>query len=298
MYTSDGGASWVREESSTVSNLNAVAISLTTGIAISVGDNGTILRRGENGTWADVSPGGFTADLYSVAVGISGMMACGEGGILLSSFDGGSNWTALSDFGHEDTDLYSVNFDPTHSNSFLITGDNGFIYSSRDRLVQTGSSTDFVTSCGMLCSGFPEVVLGRNGSGYNIRNEVMFDIGDVVIRGATEIVSGGSSYIAVGESGSIFRYSDSEVWDSIPSITGENLNDVSYLAWGMTACAVGDNGIVLISEDNGLTWEISNMGISRNLNAVAGNGAWIACIVGSSVMSGMVNFFTTSEVSD
>ncbi len=298
LYTSDGGASWVREESCTVSNLNGVAISITTGIAISVGDNGTILRRGEDGTWADVSPGGFTSDLYSVAVGVSGMMACGQGGTLLSSFDGGTSWRILENFQHSGIDFYSVNFDPTHPNSFLIAGEDGFIYSSEDGLVETESSSDFVTSCGMLCSGFPEVVLGRNGSGYNIRNEIMFDIGDVLIRGATEIVSGGGRYIAVGESGSIFRYSDREVWNSIPSCTGEDLNDVSYLIWGTTACAVGDNGTVLFSEDNGFNWEEIKLGTSRNLNAVAGNGAGVACIVGSSVVSGMVNFFTTSEVSD
>ncbi|MEA3266124.1 MAG: hypothetical protein U9P42_04195 [Candidatus Fermentibacteria bacterium] len=298
LYSSDGGASWIREESSTLSNLNDVAISITTGIAISVGDNGTILRRGDDGTWSDVSPGGFTADLYSVAVGVSGMMACGEGGILLSSFDGGTSWRILDNFQYSSIDLYSVNFDPTHPNSFLIVGEDGFIYSSEDGLVETESSSDFVTSCGMLCSGFPEVVLGRNGSVYNIRNEVMFDIGDAVISGATEIVSGGGRYIAVGESGSVFRYSDCQVWDGILHCTGEDLNDVSYLIWGMTVCAVGDNGTMLISEDNGLTWGISDTGTSRDLNAVAGNGAGIACIVGSSVMSGMINFFSTSEVSD
>lgn len=298
MYTPDGGENWVLEESNTVFDLNDVAVSITTGTAISVGDHGTILRRGEDGVWADVSPEDFSADLYSVAVGVSGMMACGAGGTLLSSFDGGSNWRVLSDFGHEDTDLYSVNFDPTHSNSFLITGENGFIYSSeKSGLVLTGSSSDFVASCGMLCSGFPEVVLGRNGSGYNIRNEVMFDIGDTVIRGATELVSGGGRYIAVGESGSIFRYSDGEVWDSIPPCTEEDLNDVSYLLWGMTACAVGDNGTVLISGDNGFSWEEIELGTSRDLTAVAGSGAGIACIVGRTALSGLIDLFPFNGVS-
>lgn len=297
-YTADNGESWVMEESNTSFDLNDVAMNITTGIAISVGDNGTIQRRGEDGFWVDVSPKGLEADLYSVAVGVSGIMACGADGSLLSSFDGGFSWRVWTDFGYENTDLFSINFDPTHPNSFLITGENGFIYSSEESgLVLTGSSSDYVASCGMLCSGFPEVVLGRNGLGYNIRNEVMFDIVDAVIRGATEIVSGGGRYIAVGDCGSIYRYSDIEVWDSVPSSTGEDLNDVSYLIWGMTAYAVGDNGTVLMSYDNGVTWERIHLGTTRDLTAVAGNGAGIACIVGRTAFSGMVNLLPFNGVS-
>ncbi|MCK5841177.1 MAG: hypothetical protein KAH31_03340 [Candidatus Sabulitectum sp.] len=298
LYTSDAGESWDREESNTLFCLNDVAISITTGIAISVGDNGTILRRGEDETWADVSPEGFTADLYSVAVGVSGMMACGEDGALLSSFDGGTGWRILDNFQHSGIDLYSVNFDPTHPNSFLIVGEDGFIYSSEDGLVETESSSDYVASCGTLCNGFPDLIVERDGRAYRIQSENNFIIDNTILSGATEIVTGGSRYTVVGERGSIYRLLPQNEWECIAPITEENLNDVAYIMWGQTLCAVGKNGTVLISEDNGLTWEISNPETSRDLNAVAGNGAGIACIVGSSVMSGMVNFFTTSEVSD
>jgi len=298
MYTSDAGESWVREESNTLFCLNDVAISITTGIAISVGDNGTILRRGEDGTWADVSPEGFTADLYSVAVGVSGMMACGEDGALLSSFDGGTNWRILDNFQHTGTDLYSVNFDPTHPNSFLIAGEDGFVYSSEDGLIETESSSDYVASCGTLCNGFPDLIIERDGRAYRIESKDCFIISTAILAGATEIVTGGSRYTVVGERGSICRLLPQNEWECIAPITTQNLNDVAYIMWGQTLCAVGENGTILISEDNGLTWEISNMGTSRDLNAVAGNGAGVACIVGSSVVSGMVNFFSTSEVSD
>ncbi len=298
MHSSDGGENWCREESNTISNLNDVAVSLVNKVFIAVGDQGTILRRGENGIWADVSPEGLSSDLYSVAVGISGMMACGEDGILLSSFDGGNSWKVLSDFGHGDTDLYSVNFDPSHSVFFLITGENGFIYSSERRgVVLTGSSSDFVASCVMLCSGFPELALGRDGSGYNIRDEVMFNFGDAAIRGATEIVSGGGRYIAVGDSGYICRNTSDHTWESVPSGTEKNLNDVSYLVWGVTACAVGDNGTVLMSRDNGVTWEKVNTDTRRDLTAVAGNGAGVACIVGKSALSGLPDILPFRGVS-
>lgn len=297
-HTSDGGENWARENSATPNNLNGVSVDIVSGIVLAVGDKGTILRRNEDGTWVNVSPGGLSADLYSVAVGVSSIMSCGADGTLLSSFDGGFSWRVWTDFGHEDTDLYSVNFDPSHPNSFLITGENGFIYSSEEgEFVHTGSGSDFIASCGMLCSGFPELVVGRDGSGYSIRNEIMFNIGDTVIGGATEIVSGGGRYIAVGESGSIYRYSDLDIWERLSSGTVEDLNDVSYLIWGTTACAVGDNGAVLISFDNGVSWEIRTLGTDRDLAAVTGNGAGVACIVGGTALSGLVNLFPFTLVS-
>ncbi|MCK5786337.1 MAG: hypothetical protein KAH54_07245 [Candidatus Sabulitectum sp.] len=297
LYTSDGGTSWLQEESNTVFNLNDVALSIVNNTAVAVGDNGTILRRGEHGIWADVSPEGLSADLFSVAVGVSSMMACGADGILLSSFDGGNNWCVLSEFEYGGTDLYSVNFDPTHPNSFLITGENGFVYSSVDGLVQTGTNSDLVASCGMLCSGFPELVLGREGECYFLGTREPYNIEDAVIRGATEIVSGGGRYIAVGENGSVIRYSNLDIWDSIVSGTGEYLNDVSYLTWGMTACAVGENGTVLVSGDNGFTWERVNVETTRDLTAVAGNGAGVACIVGRNALFDVLNGIPFIKVS-
>ncbi|MCK5132892.1 MAG: hypothetical protein KAR40_12150 [Candidatus Sabulitectum sp.] len=289
-HTSDGGKNWARENSATPNNLNGVSVDIVSGIALAVGDKGTILRRNEDGTWVNVSPDGLSADLYSVAAGVSSIMCCGADGTLLSSFDGGFSWRVWTDFGYENTDLYSINFDPTHPGSFLIAGENGFIYSSEEgELVQTGSSSDFIASCGMLCGGFPEIVLGRDGTAYHIRSDVNYNIGDTVFRGATEIVSGGGRYIAVGENGAVYRSLSDGVWESASSVTTENLNDVTYLVWGLTACAVGDCGTVLVSDDNGLTWGIVDIGMSRDFTAIAGNGAGEAYIVGKSAFSGILN---------
>ncbi len=285
MHTSDDGENWSLEESNTNFSLNDVCVSITAGFAVCVGDHGLVLLREDDGTWRDVSPVGLTADLYSVAVGVSGIMACGAGGTLLSSFDNGRSWRVWTEFGHGNIDLLSVNFDPTHPNSFLITGEDGFVYSSTDGIAVTGDSTDLIGSCGKLCSGFPEIVLGRNGTGYFVENSQGFTVGDVELRGTTEIVSGGSRYMVAGESGCIYRYEAESEWKQMNSGTSENLNDISFLSWGSTVCAVGDNGTILISKDNGTSWRGIDTGIHSDLTAVSGNGSGIAFIVGRSILS-------------
>jgi len=295
VYTSDGGENWSLEETGTFFNLNDVSVSIATGTAIAVGDHGVVLRREDSGTWTDVSPGELTANLYSVAVGISGIMACGERGTLLSSFDNGSSWRVWTEFGHDDINLLSVNFDPTHPNSFLITGEHGFVYSSTDGIVTAGGDEDLIGSCGKLCSGFPDVILGRNGFGYFIRSLERFTVGDVDLRGTTEIVSGGSRYMAAGEGGCIYRYEAEGVWKRMNSGTSEDLNDISFLSWDTSACAVGDNGTVLISKDNGTSWTKVDIGVSASLTAVSGNGSGVGFIVGNSILSGVFDVLPFSR---
>lgn len=286
LYSSDNGASWIREESGTPNNLYGVSVDIVTGVTLAVGDEGTILRRGEDQIWTDVSPEGLSSDLYSVASGLGGAMVCGAEGTLLSSFDGGLSWRVWSDFDCSNTNLLSVNFDPTHRNSFLILGEDGFVYSSEEEgIIPTGCTSEYVASCVSLCSGFPELIMGRDGSGFSILNNAGFVVANSTLNGATDLVSASGRFIVVGDGGSIFRYSSAEVWESISSITTENLNDVSYLAWGLTACSVGNNGTVLMSYDNGITWSDIDSGTKRDLTAIAGNGAGIACVVGRNAAS-------------
>ncbi len=286
LHTSDGGNNWVREVSGTSSNLNSVSVDIISGAMLAVGDNGTILRRGQDELWVDVSPENLSADLYSVSMGITSAMACGEDGTLLSSFDGGFSWRIWADFESDDVDLLSVNFDPTSPNSFIITGEDGFIYSSKERgIVATDFTFDCVASCVLLCSGFPDQILGSNGNGFSLRSNAEFFITSSVVRGATAIVSGSGRYIAVGENGSLSRYSEENVWVSVPCSSEENLNDVSYLSWGVSAFAVGDNGTAVKSNDNGITWTVIDLRTGRDLTSISGNGAGMACIVGKNSLS-------------
>ena len=191
LYSSDNGASWNREESGTLNNLNSVSVDIATGIMLAVGDEGTILRRGEDQTWTDVSPEGLSSDLYSVASGLGGAMVCGAEGTLLSSFDSGLSWRVWSDFDCSNTNLLSVNFDPTHRNSFLLLGEDGYVYSSEEEgLIPTGYISEYVASCVSLCCGFPELILSRDGSGFSLLNNTGFVVANSTLNGATDLVSG------------------------------------------------------------------------------------------------------------
>jgi len=277
----DSGAEWQREESGCLYALNGVSVDPASGNTVAVGDRGTILRRGESGIWADVSPEGIDSDLYSVALGVGGVcMVCGEGGILLSSFDGGVSWREWEQSEWPDDDLLSVNFDPTHTAEFLITGKNGFLFSTAaGGPVTPGTESDAVASCTRVCGGAPDMVIFRDGTVLSVSSAS--EDGGIeggTVNCATPVVSGGSFFIAAGPGGFISVFDGA--WREVDSVTGYDLFSVAVLMFGGEACAVGENGTILVSSDRGFTWSEAPSGTSRNLNGVAGNGAGIGYIVG------------------
>ncbi|HOP27816.1 MAG TPA: hypothetical protein PKX02_11545 [Candidatus Sabulitectum sp.] len=258
LSTADGGASWQREFSGTVGDLNGVAVDIFTGAALAVGDGGRIIRRGDDSIWEDVSLDGFQNDLFSVVMGSGGVcMACGADGALLSSFDGGYSWRVWEGFDSGGADLLTVNFDPTSPDNFVITGENGFVHSASAGREQIDGVTG---SCARLCSGEAEALAAPAGS-------------------ITALVSAGSPCIAVGEEGAVFLFGNNG-WARIESGCEEDLNGVTNLVFGETFCAVGEGGAIILSEDNGLSWRVVDSGTAADLNGVAGNGGGIGYIVG------------------
>ncbi len=258
LSTTDGGETWHREFSGTVCDLNGVAVDIFTGTALAVGDNGKILRRDEEGIWEDVSPAGFRKDLFSVVMGSrGGCMACGADGALLSSFDGGFTWRVWDQFDSGGADLFSVNFDPTRPDNFVITGENGFVHSASDGRLELDNVSG---SCVSLCSGEAELFAAPG-------------------RGVTPLVSAGSPCAAVGEGGAVFLFEDGG-WTGVESGCEEDLNGVANLVFGETFCAVGEGGTIILSRDNGRSWRPVNSGVSSDLNGVAGNGWGLGYIVG------------------
>jgi len=284
LRTNDGGESWIREAPACTFSLNGVSIDPMSGLAIAVGDRGTVLRRETGSDWEDVSPPGLMKDLRSVAIGIDGVcMACGDSGTLISSFDRGVSWRVWGEFDYEGIDFLSVNFDPSSSGSFVITGEDGFIYTSSARAVEVRTSSSFIGSCVQLCSSFPEMVVSCTGDIYYPLRDSLHTVSEpLAFNGVTQVVSGGGTCAAVGNEGLVCTYNGAD-WLVRESNCTADLYSVAYITFGRNLCAVGENGTILLSLDNGETWSRVLSGISRNLNGIAGNGSGSGYIVGESL---------------
>lgn len=285
LRTVDGGQVWQLENDGSPYPLNSVAVDPLSGVAIAVGDRGTVLRRGLNGTWMNVSPPGVMSDLRSVAVGFDGVcMACGDSGTLISSFDSGDTWRVWEDFESRGLDLLSVNFDPSSSGSFVITGDEGFIYTSSHRTIDSGTFSPFIGSCVQLCSSFPRIIVSSAGDVYlPLYDSLHVSEDSLSFNSVTQVVSGSSPFAAVGDGGLVCTYLEG-AWRVRETNCEENFLGIAHILYGGSLCAVGTDGTILISLDNGETWSPVSSAMPVNLNGVCGDGSGTGYIVGDSFL--------------
>jgi photosystem II stability/assembly factor-like uncharacterized protein len=128
--TTDGGATWTPQTSGISSaNLQAVEFSsLTNGWIIS--DAGDILYTNNGGTTWTAQSSTVTLPLYGMSViSSSEVVICGANGIILNTYDGGSNWNALTTSGVSTT-LLDVDF--TSATNGWVVGDNQALFQSID----------------------------------------------------------------------------------------------------------------------------------------------------------------------
>ncbi len=72
---------------------------------------------------------------------------------------------------------------------------------------------------------------------------------------------------AIGENGQISWSAGGNDWESIPKVTTQNLNALAKLDT-TRALIVGNEGIILKTEDKARTWRVIESGTSKNLNSI------------------------------
>jgi photosystem II stability/assembly factor-like uncharacterized protein len=133
-----------------------------------------------------------------------------------------------------------------------ISGATGF---------ETGSISDtagnFLRSVNMSSQTVGFIVgskIWKLQDGSQLEWETSSYAGEHIINAIDYVSPGTRTWVAVGNSGSIYRTTDrGETWSHIqPNITTQNLKDVKSV--GNRVIAVGDSGSILVSNNSGLTW--------------------------------------------
>lgn len=114
---------------------------------------------------------------------------------------------------------------------------------------------------------------------------------------------GEGRFVTVGDAGTMAYSSGGSAWIRLPVITDENLYDVCYVGSSIWV-AVGANGTVAKSIDNGLTWvDVTVVGLTENLNAIAAYGSDVVAVGDDGAIivsdnSGVTWFKTTAPETD
>ena len=248
LCTTDGGATWVREESGTTQSFFDVVVNGGGGASGGcwvVGARGVLLRSTDAGaSWQSRSF--TTSNLNAVElVGPDTVWVAGAGGLLACSTDAGATWTpALS--GTSETIFDLSFFDEErgwacgYAGVILATTDGGLTWEREE-----------------------------SGTTQTLRSISFFD---------------GETGCAVGAGGTMLRTTDAgTAWSSV-SVTGRALFGVHTCGGGggsgAYGWACGYDGLILSTSDAGVHWVDEPSGVSETLYAVDFTGDPVGWAVG------------------
>jgi len=220
----------------------------STGLFVTVGDNGIILTSSDGISWTKRTSG-TTKNLYGVTYGNSTFVTVGDNGTILTSSDG-TTWTNKRTSSGTTKNLYGV----TYGNSTFVTvGDNATILTSSDGTTWTNTSTNKRTTLRYFSKADTNHLYG--------------------------VTYGDDLFVTVGGNATIFTSSDGTTWterDGLRSTwaTPKYLKGVTYRK--KLFVAVGRNGLILNSPD-GITWKQRKSGTKYNLVGITyRNGLFVS----------------------
>ncbi len=277
LTTTNSGDSWDEEFLSRYGVSSIYFVDADTGLLI----KGNLMRTTNGGaTWYDIDPGvPVTSGVLTFASNDTGFIA-GAKGLLLKTVNAGREWVALNS--GTTAALYSIAFQ--NSLEGIAVGEGGIVLHTTDGGVTWVSSVLNASYSLMKCA---------------LRNNIGYVYGIDYSR---------LSY-------KLFRSTDTgKTWANVNSnsITSKLLNDVEMMNQDVTI-AVGDSGMIVRSEDAGVTWTrplsgsvlelagVSLKGIStvdQNVGFVVGSYGTILRTTNAGVSWIVIQSITTSDLND
>ena len=203
------------------------------------GVNGTIARRGPDGTWTSVATAPRDRELRSVTRLASTWVATGGGGTIMTSTNG-------------------TTFEPR------VSGSIAELWSAA--AIPVGAKA---AAPRLVVVGAGGTILVSDDSGQTWRS-----VPDPQKATLFSVAAGTSGLVAVGVDGATIRSADGLTWVTVPTGFTQTLRAVA--AGGKAYVAVGASGTVLTSTD-AVTWRIEPPATTLTLRAVADvGGIWNA----------------------
>ena len=164
---------------------------------------------------------------------------------------------------------------------YVAVGENNIIRTSTDgatwKTQQPGLSNSG-TLYGIVFANNLFIAVGSSGVILTSPDGISWSIKSLGTGHALKSITyGAGTFVVVGSAGSLLTSTDGQTWTQRPN--GQDyLLDVAYL--GHIFVAVGLNGVIKTSTDNGVNWSVRGSGTVNDLHAVKGGLNGSAVIVG------------------
>ena len=230
---------------------NLVGITYADGIFVTVGDNGTILTSSNGTAWTSITSG-TTNNLSGVTYGNSTLVTVGNNGTILTSADG-TSWTKRTSGTSEH--LYGVTngdglFVVVGENATILTSSDGTTWTERDGLRSKWAIPKYLKGVTYRKKLF--VAVGRNGLILNSPDGTTWkERKSGIGHNLLGVTYANGIFVSVGKNGKIVTSFDGNWWVKRTYVLPTWLNGVTH--GNNTFVTVGDNGIILTSSD-GISW--------------------------------------------
>ena len=234
ILTTTDGTTWTSRTSGTSNDINNVHYSSGFSGFVAVGDSGTLLTSSDGITWTDkTSSCGMTENLWGVSSNSTVAVAVGDNGSIYTSADAGDNCTKrTSGTTSEFNELLFGNstFFALGNLGTILTSDNGTTWTSRT----SGTTNNLYGGAYYNYGGYKGITLvGASGKTlYFTDNYTSLTAWAAasMTNNLFGFVRGGSTWVYVGSSGTIYTAGDSsEDVTARTSGTTESLRRVFYV---------------------------------------------------------------------
>ncbi len=239
LFTSTTGNSgtWTATPTGVTVNLNGVAAG---GVAVAVGDGGTIISSTDAAAWTPQTSG-VTTRLNAITVGSGLFVVVGDGGVILRSSNG-TSWEASTSGTTQD--LVSV----TSLGATLVAlGNNGTLLTSADGITWTARSSGVTGTLRHAAAGASRfVAVGDAGALITSTDAITWTVQTAPTSQTLRRVVLGSRLVAVGDNGTVLLSDDGITWTVANSGTTAQLRGL-LRGLSFNYIAVGAGGVNITS---------------------------------------------------
>jgi photosystem II stability/assembly factor-like uncharacterized protein len=262
IHSSDWFPNRLIHQDNSAPDINALE-HISESVAFAAASNGKCYLTSDSGKTWRMSETGLNHPLFTAARLTQSWFLGGTDGTLLRSINQGQSWQPINI--QSGDNVYCIHF---KGNNGLLGGSSGLLrrYNGNTWIAQNSGTNKSIRDFYM--SDNYRLLIGDNGT-IRRQTAVVWDsiISPISVNWHKVFFADELNGYAAGEHGSIIKTSDGGLnWQLLCTGLIHHLRDISV--YGDTVMACGDNGLILLSTDNGNSFRKLNAGSDKDLNAL------------------------------